>query len=293
MVFEAKKESLRGDGTRGRWRSPIDIHVIPKIGKIRGSEITRHHIYDTLKPIWRTKHPTALKALRRIRMILQSAARMDYPVKPQVVDSAEEMLGHYDHQVTRIRAVDWRDIPDTFQKLPDTTGGRAIAWLMLTLVRMDAGIKARVEEVDLATGIWTVPADRIKGRKGKVQDFRVPLPEQCLVMVREAMLVGSEFIFPGQRRGSAITNVGVEKVLKTIEVPGTPHGFRTSFRTWVQDTDACSFEVAETVLGHAIGGNVERAYARSDLLDRRRPVMEAWAEFVTTDEAVAAPSTPS
>ena len=119
----------------------------------------------------------------------------------------------------------------------------------------------------------------MKGRVGSVSDFRVPLSPEAVQLVEERKAFGGEYLFSA-RPGRPITDVSLEKRLTTIGEAGRPHGFRTSFRTWVQDTDACSYEVAETILAHTIGGRVERSYARSDLLERRRPVMERWGQFI-------------
>lgn len=285
IVFEAKKATLREDGTRGRWLSPLTIHAIPKIGRKLGSELTRHDIYDVLKPIWRTKHPTAVKLLRRIGIVLKQSRTMGYPVDPDIVVAATAMLGAYDHRVTHIPASDWRNIPTIYHTFGDTSGGRCNQWIILTLVRMEPARLARVSEIDFDTGIWTVPADRMKGTKSRAQDFRVPLPDPCIEIAREAQSVGSDLIFPGQRTQRAVTNVAVEQALtrslSKLDLPhATPHGFRTSFRSWVQDTEACTYDVAETVLAHVVGSHIERSYARSDMLDRRRIVMESWSSFV-------------
>lgn len=281
LVFEARKASLRGDGTRGRWRSPLDRYVIPKIGRKAGSQIKVRDIVDALRPIWKTKFPTAEKAIQRTKIVLRSAKRMGYPTDHDIVDSAQETLGQVHHRVRHTAAVDWRDIPDLYLRLPDTVGGDCNRWIILTLVRMFGARAARLDEVDPKTRIWTVPAERVKGKQGRVEDFRVPLPGPAMEIFKRANETDAPFMFPGMRGTAPITDVAVEKVLRVLEATGTPHGFRTSFRTWVQDTQACSWEVAETVLAHRIGGTVERTYARSDLLEQRRIVMEKWAEFVT------------
>lgn len=158
----------------------------------------------------------------------------------------------------------------------------SLRWIILTAVRSDAARGAQLPEIE--DGIWTVPAERIKGIRGKIEDFRVPLTGELQTIACEQAEFHSGLMFTGPR-GSAVTSRGLEKHLDRIGERGRPHGFRTSFRTWVQDTDACSFEVAETILGHAINTKVQRAYARSDLLDRRRMVMEAWARFVTGENS--------
>jgi hypothetical protein len=131
----------------------------------------------------------------------------------------------------------------------------------------------------------TVPEDRIKGRDGHVTDFRVPLSTEAMRIVDELRpLTVDSLLLPGNT-GRPITSAAVEKSLRGLNEAGLPHGFRTSFRTWAQDNRACDRDISETILGHVVGNKVERTYARSDLLDLRRPVMEAWARFVTGAES--------
>nr|WP_245818940.1 site-specific integrase [Marivita hallyeonensis] len=257
--------------------------MIPKLGNMHGSEITARDVSDALKPIWRTKHPTAEKAIQRTRIVLRSAKRMGFPTDPDVVDSAQEILGIVNHVVEHSAHVPWLDIPDLYSNLPNTVAGACNRWLILTGTRMMAGRGARVPEV--ADDVWTVPADRMKGKEGLVADFRVPLSEPAMEIVERAREFGQDHIFPSLRGHGPITDAAVEKCLRQMKVGGTPHGFRTSFRTWAQDMGV-SFDVAEAVLSHTVGNKVTRAYARSDLLDQRRIVMDAWARFVTGQETV-------
>jgi len=280
LVFEARKATLRGDGERGRWRSPLDLYMIPAFGKKPGSQITQRDVVDALKPIWKSKHPTAEKAIQRTRIVLRSAKRMGFPTDPDIVESAQEILGAVDHQVQHMASVEWQDIPALYARLPKTVGGDCNRWIILSCVRIEAARGVRVSEIDFETATWTVPADRVKGQKGKVQPFRVPLVQPLLDMALERKEMGIDLIFPGDRLKAPISNAAVEKTLRTMNAGGTPHGFRTSFRTWVQDTEACGYEVAEMVLGHKIGGMVERTYARSDLLEQRRMTMNKWAGYV-------------
>jgi integrase len=283
IVFEAKRAGLRGDGKRGRWLSPLRQHVIPKIGKKRMSKITQRDVYEAIKPIWRSMHPTALKAIQRTRIVFEEGRFMGLACDPFTVDAAKRMLGEVRHATQHIPATRWQDIPDLYQRLDPASGaGLCLRWMILTLVRFDGCHAARASEVD--GDVWIVPSERVKGREGKTADFRVPLPPPAMEIVREARDLGHDLLFAG-RRGRPISSRGVEKCLDRLGEAGRPHGFRTSFRTWVQDVDACSWEVSETILGHAIGNSVERSYARSDLLDRRRPVMEAWARHVTGEGA--------
>lgn len=280
IVFEARKERLRGDGTRGRWFSPLAIHIIPKIGKQRITTMTQKDIHRAIAPIWKTKHETAYKAMNRTRIIFQQARLMGYKVDPFVCDAARHMLGHHEHQEVPIAATLWRDVPALYEKLDKPHPSYlALRWSLLTATRGDSARGAKFDEIE--GDIWTVPADRMKGKRGKVKDFRVPLSSEALRVLKQCKdQRRNEYLFPSPRVG-CVTVQALTKVLKYLEEKGRPHGFRTSFRTWVQDTNAASFDVAETALGHIIGGKVERSYARSDLLDQRRELMERWGRLVT------------
>ena len=280
MVFEAKKAGLRGEGERGRWFSPIALHMIPKIGKKRISKIHQTDIRDALAPIWKTKHSTAEKAISRTHIIFRQARLMGHDVDPFTVDAAKHMLGEVSHKVVSITATPWQEIPDLFGRLdrPSATH-RALRWMILTAVRSEGARGARFSEIE--DGIWTVPAERMKGAEGKAQDFRVPLSPAAIEIVEWcAESASTDFLFPSYRKGY-ISSTAVAKGLNEIGEAGRPHGFRTSFRTWVQDTEAATFDVAETALAHIVGGKVERTYARSDLLEPRRRLMDAWSRFVT------------
>lgn len=189
------------------------------------------------------------------------------------------MLGAVNHKVQHIKATPWQDIPSLYAKLdPATSGGLCLRWMILTLVRSHGCRAACVSEV--SGDVWTVPRDRIKGTVANASDFRVPLSAAALDIAGSGV---SDMLFPGRTGKAPISDRALELHLDRIEEVGRPHGFRTSFRTWVQDTDACGFDVAEAILGHSLGSKVVRSYARSDLLERRRPVMEAWARYVSND----------
>ncbi|MEI4262764.1 tyrosine-type recombinase/integrase [Roseovarius sp. D0-M9] len=278
-VFEARKATLRGDGTRGRWLSPLATHIIPKIGAKPISKITIRDVQEAMAPIWHTKPAVAEKAYSRTRLVFTKARLMGYDCEPFTVEAAKELLGEVDYTPTPLAATPWQEIPALYERL-NTRGdvAQCLRWIILTLVRSDSACGARFSEVDGA--VWTVPKERIKGMRRKVTEFRVPLSEPAIALLEQQAQIRDDLIFAA-RRGNSVTSRGLEKHLDALGEIGRPHGFRTSFRTWVQDTDACSYEVAETVLNHTIHSKVAKSYARSDLLDRRAIVMEKWARFVT------------
>lgn len=279
-VLESIKATLKDDGAAGRWISPLQKHVYPKLGTRRMSQIRAIDIAAAIRPIWRTKHPTAIKAVNRTRITFQRCRRMGVPCHEETVETALQHLGDYYHEAIPIAATEWQNIPDLYAQLENGgTGAKALQFMILTLVRSAGCRGARFDEIE--DDVWTVPAVRMKGRKGKTRAFRVPLSGEA-IRIRDQMAdVNTQLLFAGQRQGRPITDVAIEKVMNRLGEAGRPHGFRTSFRTWVQDTDATSYDVAETILAHTIGNTVERSYARSDLLEKRRIVMQSWADYVT------------
>jgi integrase len=281
-VLESRRDILKGGGRAARWLSPLERHVFPKIGRRAISTIRQQDIKAAVAPIWRTKHPTAEKAIQRLRIVFRQGKLMGFDCDPFTVDAAEHMLGPVIHTPEPIAATPWQEIPDLFESLRDRGATAAcLRFMILTLVRGSGCRGARFDEIE--DGIWTVPAERMKGQVGKVTDFRVPLSDAAIEIVETRRAFGGEYLFTAMR-GKPVSDAGLSKFMKDMGEEGRPHGFRTSFRTWVQDHDI-SWEVAETILAHKIGGKVERSYARSDLLERRRPVMQAWADYVTGAEA--------
>ncbi len=281
IVFEARKAGLRGDGLRGRWWSPLATHILPKIGAKPLSKIRAADIKAALAPIWKAKPETARKAVDRIGIIYRQAKLMGLTCDPFVVEQARHMLGEVQHEAVPIPSTPWRDVPALYARLGGAPSHQALKLVILTVLRSHSVRGAQFGEID--GDIWTVPAERMKGDAGRARPFRVPLSTAALALVQECRdMAHNEFLFPSLRTGH-LSDMAMNMALRDMKIDARPHGFRSSFRTWVQETDACTFDVAETVLAHSVGGKVERSYARSDLLDKRREVLEAWGRHVTGD----------
>lgn len=278
-VFDAIKGGLRGGGDRGRWMSPLAVHVLPKIGQRRAATLTATDLSDALQSLWREKHPTAEKAIQRLGIVYRRGKLMGLPVDPFTVLSAQHILGEVHHENEHIAATRWQDAPALYQKLGGLAAGRmALRMTMLTLARSASVRGMRFDEVE--GNVWTIPAERMKGRQGKVRDFRVPLSAPAMQLLEASAEVSEDFVFPSYYAGRGVSETALRNVLNNVGEAGRIHGFRTTFRTWVQDNEICSRDVAETVLAHKIAGKTEASYARSDLLDRRREVMAAWATYL-------------
>lgn len=279
-AFEARKAELKGDGKAGRWFTPIELHVLPKLGKVPVADLDQKDIRDTLAPIWHTKAETARKALNRLAIIMRHAAALGLEVDLQATEKARALLGKSRHKAENIPAMPWKDVPAFYKSLNDgTVTHLALRLLILTGVR--SGPLRHIHEDQIDGDVWTIPAEAMKGRKDATVDFRVPLSTEALSVIDAARAhARGGYLFPSQRRG-VISDMTMSMYMARAKMDYRPHGFRSSLRDWIAETTDTPHEVAETVLGHVVGGAVERAYRRTDYLDQRRKVVEAWGKWVS------------
>lgn len=278
--FEARKAELKGDGAAGRWFSPLEIHVLPKLGKMPIADIDQTDIRDCLKPIWHTKASVAEKALGRLSLCLKHAAALGLSVDLQATDKARALLGKSRHKVENIPSVPWQDVPAFYETLADgSVTHLALRLLILTGVR-SAPLRF-LHESQIDGDVWTVPAEAMKGRKDATADFRVPLVPEALAIIEEARRFARDgFLFPSVRKG-VISDATMSRMMERRKMAERPHGFRSSLRDWLAEATDSPHEIAETMLGHVVGGAVERAYRRTDFLEQRRALLARWAQHVT------------
>jgi integrase len=278
-AFESRKAELKGDGTAGRWYSPLELHVLPKLGRVPVADIDQKDIRDTLAPIWHTKAETARKAMNRLGIVLKHAAALGLDVDLQATDKAKALLGKQRHTVTNVPAMNWRDVPAFYQSLGGSISELALRLLILTAVRSGPLRMMHVDQID--GDIWTIPAAAMKGRLGATSDFRVPLSTEAQAVIAEARKFARDgFLFPGARRG-VISDMTMTAYMDRRGLSERPHGFRSSFPDWTAEATQTPHDVAETCLGHTTGGTVERAYRRTDFIEQRRALMERWAAVNT------------
>ena len=279
-AFEARKAELKGDGTAGRWLSPLTIHVLPKLGRVPVTDLDQRDIRDTLGPIWHTKAHTAKKALNRLSIVLRHAAALGLDVDLQATEKARALLGKSRHVTQNIPAMDWRDVPDFYASLEEPTPTHlALRLLILTGVRSTPLRKLRLDQI--GDDVWTVPADAMKGRRGATEDFRVPLSDEAQRIINLARPhARNGFLFPNTR-GGVISDMTLSRHMERRGLEARPHGFRTSLRTWLAEATDAPHEVAEAMLAHVTDSGVVRAYRRTDYLEQRRALAERWAGHVT------------
>lgn len=280
-AFEARKAELKGDGTAGRWLSPLTLHVLPKLGKVPVTDLDQRDIRDTLAPLWHTKAETARKALNRIAIVMRHAAALGLDVDLQATDKARALLGKSRHVANNIPAMAWADVPAFYASLEEPT----LTHLAMRLSILNPAVRskplrhARIDQIE--DGVWTVPGEDMKGRKGKTPPFRVPLSKEAIRIIELAKPhARNGFLFPNNRQG-VISNMTLSRYMERRGLEARPHGFRTSLRTWLAETTDAPHEVAEMMIAHMSDNAVVRAYRRTDFLEQRRKLAERWADHVT------------
>ena len=280
-AFDSRKAELKGDGTAGRWLSPLNFHILPKLGKVPVTDLDQRDIRDTLAPIWHAKAATARKALTRLTIVLRHAAALGLDVDLQATEKAKALLGKSRHVPKNIPAMAWADVPPFYASLEEPTLTHiALRLLILTGVRSAPLRNLRLDQIDGDT--WTIPAESVKGRKGATEVFRVPLSREALRVIGLALPhARNGFLFPNSRKGGVLSDATLSRHMERRGLEARPHGFRTSLRVWLAEATDAPHEVAETMLGHVTDSSVVRAYRRTDFIEQRRVLIERWADHVT------------
>lgn len=259
----------------------LESYAFPLIGKLPVSGVTAGDVLRVLTPIWTSKPETARRVRQRIGTVLKWAIakgwRQDNPA--DAVSQALPKVGKV--QVHR-RSLPYADVAGCIAAVRASkamlTTKLALEFLVLTASRSGEVRQAVWDEVDLDMALWVIPASRMKAKRA----HRVPLSPPAIAVLRQAKDLndGSPLVFPGSRYGKPLSDMTLSKLVKELGFEADVHGFRTSFRTWVQEQTEFPREVAEAALAHSVGNAVEQAYARSDVLDRRRELMDAWGEYL-------------
>jgi integrase len=279
----------------GEWRRSLDLYVHPVIGNVAIADVDVPHILKVVEPIWRRIPETARRVLGRLEELIDYARiaglRRDDSNPARWKGGLDAVLPPPSKvkPTEHHAALHYRDVPDFMRKLRAEPGvaARALEFLILTGTRMSEMRFATWSEVE--SDVWTVPADRMKMRK----EHQVPLSPAAVAILNELRGQHPEVIFPGWRPGRPVDDNTVSRVLQRLAGPVTPHGFRSSLRTFSAERTNFAPEIAEAALAHAISSGIERPYKRTTFFDLRRKLMEAWADYcdgeatVTGGEVVA------
>ena len=278
-AFEARKSELKGDGKNGRWFTPLALHVLPKLGSVSVEELTPRDLRDCIGPLWHEKADTARKALNRTNIVIRHAAALGLDVDIGLAEKTKLLLGKTRHVVKHIPSMPWQEAPAFYQSLSDKSLPQlALRLLMLTGLRSHPIRHAHLDEID--GDIWTIPGEKMKGLKGKTPSFRVPLTTEALHVIELASQQQRDgYIFPGVKRG-VISDASMARLMERRGLEARPHGFRSTLRTWLTESQHASREVAEIIIAHQTGSIVERSYNRTDMIDQRRVVIGDWSRHL-------------
>ncbi|RYG88613.1 MAG: site-specific integrase [Alphaproteobacteria bacterium] len=285
--YEAMKGGWK-DHRHASWMSSFERHVFPLIGCKPVTAIDSAAVLGVLEPIWLTIPETAKRVLQRIGSVLDYAHIKGWLPKEVSLRSVTRGLPRQTNQVTHRAAMPHEDAP-AFMKaliaLPSTLGRDALRLTILTAVRSNETRCATWGEFDLDRAVWSIPAARMKMKEPHV----VPLAPHAVKLLRalqkrhlqlhfalkpESLL----FTFSGTR---PISDMTMLKVLRDMNTPdATVHGFRGTFIDWVAECTNVPKEIADKALAHRIGTAVEAAYRRTDFFDRRRVLMNEWADYL-------------
>jgi integrase len=288
--IDSHKAGWRNEKHAAQWTSTLTTYVYPHFGNFSVQAVDVGLVTKAIEPIWSTKPETASRVRGRIEAVLDWAKSRGY----RTGENPARWRGHLENllpargKVRRVNhhpALPYVEIGSFMSELRCRDGIAALAleFTILTAARSGEVRGACGAELDLTDSIWTVPEDRIKGE----HEHRVPLSPAALDVLRRLMerrairsLPADGFIFPGARTGRPMSDMTLSAVLKRIKrYDITVHGFRSTFRDWTAEQTNFPREVAEMALAHAIDDEVEAAYRRGDLFDKRRRLMDAWAKY--------------
>ena len=269
-----------------QWTSTLERYAFPFIGALPVEAVDMAAVLKSIGPIWTKRPETAGRLRGRIELILDYARVHGY----RSGDNPARWRGHLDHilparsDVARVEhhaSLVYQDIPAFWPRLQiqDGMGARALEFAVLTSSRSGEVLGAAWAEMDLEALVWTIPRERMKAG----QEHRVPLSEPAIGLLRKLLTVRqNDFVFPGQSRGRPLSNMALAMVLRRMKLPVTPHGFRSTFRTWAAEKTTFSADVCEAALAHSQSSKVVAAYQRGDFFEKRRALMAVWADYCTS-----------
>ena len=283
--LSSMENQWRNEKHRAQWRMTLGERYCSRILRMKVSAIGTDEVLKVPNPIWTTKPETASRIRGRIERVLDYARARGWRSgeNPALWRGHLKSILPARQKLTRGHhaAMDYRDVPAFLERLKqrDAMAARALEFLILCAARSGEVLGARWEEIDLDRNVWTIPAERMKAAR----PHRVPLSTQAVDLLRALEIArSSDFVFPGQKAGHPLSSMALEMQLRRMqETIVTVHGFRSSFRDWAGEETHHARETAEAALAHVVGDATERAYRRSDALEKRRALMQDWADFLS------------
>ena len=288
--IKAHRAGWRNGKHASQWEATLKTYAESSLGALPVQAVDTALVLKVLEPLWTIKPETANRLRGRIENILDFAKAREW----RDGENPARWRGHLDkllparskvRKVEHHAALPYTELPAFLTRLREheAIAARALEFAILTAARTGEVIGVRWSEIDAAGKVWTLPAERMKAGK----EHRVPLSQRALAILEAAKPasagsnIGQLFVFAGGRAGLPLSNMAFLMLLRRMKRDDlTVHGFRSTFRDWCAERTSFPSEVAEMALAHAVGDKVEAAYRRGDLFEKRRRLMEAWAEIL-------------
>ena len=293
-VYALNRPRWRSEKHAADWIATLRRHALPALGSMRLNEIDRVDVLDVLTPIWTDKPETARRVRQRIRAVMRWALAHGYIENNPAGEVIDGALPIMPKVKSHLRALPYPAVAAALATVEASEASIAakacFRFLVLTAARSGQARGATWSEIDREAHEWRIPASRMKSNR----EHRVPLSDVALVALDpvESLRDGSGLLFPSPLRpGHPLSDMTLTKILRDtgLAEAATVHGFRSAFRDWASERTNAPHAVMELALAHTVGSAVEQAYARSDLLDKRRSLMDSWAAYLTpsTDNVVS------
>ena len=277
----AHEAAWRNDKHRAQWKSTLATYAYPTIGNLSVFAVDTALVLKIIEPLWRTKSETASRIRGRIESVLDWATVRGF----RQGENPARWKGHIDKLLpprSKVRAVKhhpalpYPEVPQFMADLRSRDGisARALELTILTALRTGEVIGAQWPEFDTEARIWIIPAERMKSGR----EHRVAISDRVLEIM-SALPRKDDFVFPGARRGTPISNMAMLELMRGMRPAYVPHGFRSTFRDWAAERTNYPNHVVEMALAHVVENKVEAAYRRGDLFEKRRRLMTDWAKY--------------
>lgn len=281
-------DSWKNSKHAAQWINTLRSYAIPKFGSLPINDLTKQHIVDALRPLWKTKAETASRVLQRIRLTINFSAAKDYCSGKDVEFWEQVKLALGSNERARIvehhSACPHKMVGSLLVAVnqgPSSDIVKLALWFIVLTASRSGEVRGAVwSEIDEDGKNWIIPPERMKAER----THQVPLSKEALEVLRRAKQLfppasPESQIFPSSR-GKMLSDMVFTQLLRRMKIPYTVHGFRASFRTWGSEATDYAHEMLEFALAHSVGDQTVRAYARSSMVEKRRKLMQDWANYL-------------
>ena len=282
QVIELRRPTWSSSKHAAQWTATLRTYAFPVLGDMAVDSITAADALAVLEPIWTAKPETASRVRQRMETVLDWAVSHGYRLDNPAGRSLLKVLPAVKRLKQHHPSLPYEQVPAALDLVRQSNASLrtklAFEFLVLTAARSGEVRQAEWCEVDWTKQSWDIPALRMKARRS----HRVPLSTRSVAVLQAAWEISGPdgLIFPAGPGDRTVSDMTFTALLRRLDIPAVPHGFRSSFRNWVEECTETPWSVAESALAHNIGNATQAAYMTSDLFEQRRELMERWARFV-------------